>query len=518
MNEAIHSPAVPSRLPWFEHLTVCLLAAVPILVKLACYPTYPGSDDAFIHMTIVRNVTHGLGWGINPGEPINLSSSPLYTILLTLLNLCGLPVLAAGEGISAASGFFSLLLLHRLLVRLGLRPTACLAGLVVGAFNLYLWRWNAVVMETTLSLFLLTLAYWVYHGADALPANGPRPAWRYLAAGLAAGLATLTRFELALVLGCFGLNELCNRPPRRWMWSWLWLTAGFLTAVVPWFAFCHFYFHGLLPTTFYAKTSHGLLWWNPAVATDLAKLTVSGDAVPILGLLVLAAMGLRRGQSLELVRTIRPQLDVFLFPVLLSLFYYTKTPSLQSAARYFLPALHLLAAVLACLCDPWSRWVPAPRLRTALAGVLCLHALLALSINQAKVVPILSRFRENYWQTAREAAAYLKTEAATGHGRNVLVEVDIGMLSYYAGDGCYFIDGGALASPALLNKTVSQHVEETRPDFVIETLGARPGALIDEVPALQLVWHQSFHSHSLTNPAMEYTTNIYANHPATAAR
>ena len=45
------------------NLLVYLVAAVPILIKLVCYPAYPGSDDAYIHLTMVRNLTHALGWG-----------------------------------------------------------------------------------------------------------------------------------------------------------------------------------------------------------------------------------------------------------------------------------------------------------------------------------------------------------------------------------------------------------------------------------------------------------------------
>ena len=69
MTDATIPRPVQRLLPPSEHLAIYLLAAVPTLIKLACYSTYPGSDDAFIHMTIVHNVT----------------------------NLCGLPVLAAGE-------------------------------------------------------------------------------------------------------------------------------------------------------------------------------------------------------------------------------------------------------------------------------------------------------------------------------------------------------------------------------------------------------------------------------------
>ena len=488
---------------------MCLLALVPTLVKLVCYPAYPGSDDAFIHLTIVRNVTHGLGWGINPGEPINLSSSPLYTLIVSGLSLCGFNALTAGMLVSSIVGFGALVALHRLLLTLGLRPTARLAGVAVAAFNLYLWRWNGVVMETTLSVFLLTLAYWSYHLAD-LP--GRATAGRYLLTGMLAGLAMLTRFELALVMACFGLRELAVHPaaPARWLRSCTLLGVGFLVTIAPWFGFCRAYFHLLLPTTFYAKTAHGLLWWNPLVATEIFKVVASGDAIPLFGvglLLVLAVV--RRPATDGTARAFVTRLDVYLFPVLLAGFYYLKTPDLQSAARYYLPGLQLLAAALACAFDTLADSLPARWLQPMTTAFVVADAILSLGFNQVRVAPILSRFQGNYWHVAQDAARFLKKDATAGHKVNVLVEVDIGMLSFYAGDACYFFDGGALATPSLINLSVAQQVERTRPDLVIETLGNGVGDLSAGVPALSLLWHREFRSHSVTSPQAIYVCNVY---------
>ena len=507
--DASHLPMMPARrVPPSETLAVCLLALVPILVKLLCYPTYPGSDDAFIHLTIVRNLTHGLGWGINPHEPTNLSSSPLYTTLLTLLNLGGCPALAAGEGLSALAGFGAIVLLHRLLVTLGLRPVSCLAGAAVAAFNIYLWRWDGIVMETSLGLLLLTLACLAYHRAVNQPA-----AWRYLLTGGAVGLATLTRFELALAVGCFGLREIAvhGTAVARWLRSCVAMSLGFLVVVAPWFVFCQAYFHLLLPTTFYAKTSHGLLWWNPVVATELFKVTASSEVIPLLGVLLLLAVAWRHRRAGAVAPGLVNGLDLFLFPLLLTLFYYLKTPTLESAARYYLPALHLLAAALACLLDALAEGVPAASLRPVVAAVVAAHAVLALGFNQLRVAPILSRFKENYWSTAQNAAEVLRSRAPAGGKLKVLVEVDIGMLSYYAGDRCYFFDGGALATPSLRGLTLARQVVQTHPDVVIETLGDSVGAMSAKVPGLVEVWHRPFHSHSLTYPTTVYVCNIYEN-------
>ena len=497
----------PPRLS--ETLLVCLLALVPTLVKLFCYPTYPGSDDAFIHLTIIRNVTHGLGWGINPGEPINLSSSPLYTILVSLLSLCGLNALTAGMWLSGLVGFGALVALHRLLTTLGLRQSTRVAGVAFAAFNFYLWRWNGVVMETTLSLFLLTLAFWSYHLADR---PGGATAGRYLLTGAVAGLAMLTRFELALAMVCFGLRELALTPavPARWLRSCTLLGVGFLVVVAPWFLFCRAYFHLMLPTTFYAKTSHGLIWWNPTVTLDLLKVIGPSYVVPLLGVGVVLVLAVRRKPVLPgAVRSAFTRLDVYLLPLLLALFYYLKTRNLESSARYYLPGLQLLAAAIACTLDDLADGLPTAWVRPTVTALVVADAVLSLGFNQWRVAPILSRFKENYWRVARQSAGVLRSHAGNGHKATVLVEVDIGMLSFYAGDACYFFDGGALATPSLKGLTIAQQVERTRPELVIEPLGTGVGDLSAEIPALVPSWHQNFRSHSVTSPNAIYYCNIY---------
>jgi hypothetical protein len=56
--------------------------AVPLLVKLFCSPHYFGSDDSYIHLQVARNLISSRLWGINPGVRCNLSTAPLFTLLL----------------------------------------------------------------------------------------------------------------------------------------------------------------------------------------------------------------------------------------------------------------------------------------------------------------------------------------------------------------------------------------------------------------------------------------------------
>ncbi len=88
------------RLAWIVSLT-CF---VPHLLKWVYYASYPGFDDAFIHLRVADNVASGRGWGINAFEPINVSSSPLFTMLLAAGVKLGLPDLGFGMGLSLHAG------------------------------------------------------------------------------------------------------------------------------------------------------------------------------------------------------------------------------------------------------------------------------------------------------------------------------------------------------------------------------------------------------------------------------
>src|SRR4026207_1489267 len=59
------------------------------VVRLIYEPGYRGTDDSFSHAAIVESLRAGNGWGINPGEPVNLSTSPLFTLLMLGLSWLG---------------------------------------------------------------------------------------------------------------------------------------------------------------------------------------------------------------------------------------------------------------------------------------------------------------------------------------------------------------------------------------------------------------------------------------------
>lgn len=490
-----------------ELLLVICIAALPALVKLLWYWSYPGSDDVFAHLRIAETLAAGGGWGMDPGQPLSLSSSPVFTGLIALGLMLGFGGLGFGMFVSLASGFLATIAAHRLLVLLGIGFTARIAGVVFAAANIYLWRWNGTVMETTLAFLLLTLAYQAFHRAERQPQEQRRRrAGGYFAAGVVAGLAVLTRFELALVLPCFGVALLVRRP-ARWFAAGVALGAGFAVAVLPWFAFSLVYFNALLPTPFYAKTSSAIYLWNPAVARELLKLVISGFGVPLLVLGALSISSLWKRRALQ-VRGIFSPLDVWLFPLALALFYYVKTPGLQSSARYFLPALHMLAVALACALDALLRAERRAWWDRAVYAALGLHVVFGLAFNHIRVAPVLARYRDNYWRTMEAAADFLRNNDPTRR-EGVLVEIDFGTLWYYAGDECTFYDGGAVASPDLRGLSVVEKIRRTEPELVVETLASEAGEMAKTVPGLHLIWHREFRSHSIGRPDAVYVCNIY---------
>src|SRR5690242_5472680 len=70
-------------------LVVLFLPVAAIISNVMMYThgvfMYP-FDDTFIHLTIADNLLKGT-WRINPGQFASASSSPLYTVILTLFRL-----------------------------------------------------------------------------------------------------------------------------------------------------------------------------------------------------------------------------------------------------------------------------------------------------------------------------------------------------------------------------------------------------------------------------------------------
>jgi hypothetical protein len=177
-------------------LVAAALAASVFLIaerRIAHAPGLP-LDDGWIHLTVARNLATGRGFGINPGEPVAVSTAPLWSVALAGLLALGVPALAAAKALGLACWVATGLVTRRLAGAVGLPPgLACGAGLaVIGLSRLV---WGALSgMEVPLATLAVAAAAWAI--ARGRPDLG--------AAGL--GLATLARPEAALLAALHALG------------------------------------------------------------------------------------------------------------------------------------------------------------------------------------------------------------------------------------------------------------------------------------------------------------------------
>ena len=165
-------------------------------------------DDAWIHQTYARNLAATGQWAFVPGQTSAGSTSPLWSLLLSLGYWLGFPYRAWAYGL----GIAALGLTGWTVTRLGLQffPDKPWAGPLAGLLCVLEWHlvWASVSgMETMLYTWLsvLVVNLWliaddrsqVGDGADQSPTVSSRrsAATRWLGLGVVGGLLALTRPE-----------------------------------------------------------------------------------------------------------------------------------------------------------------------------------------------------------------------------------------------------------------------------------------------------------------------------------
>lgn len=377
-----------------------------------------------------------------------------------------------------------------------------MAGVLLGAFNVHLWRWNGVVMETTMAFAVVALAFYLYYAVrrDSLASA--------VGLGVVLGLGMLVRFELAILLPCLLLDRWINARRFRPQ-ATLGLVAGFAVLPTAWFIFARLYFGSFMPTTYHAKTSAFHLY-NYLVLKDLASVTVSFALVLILVLSVAVAaarLGARSGQTRGvLARVLRQNAAMIAFPVLLFLFYYCKTDRLQSPARYYLPALYSLPILFVLLLQGARETLSRRWMYGLLTALAIGQVSLCAYMNHFRVYPVLSGFRDNYWRAMANVADYLTRICRDND--TVLVVTDIGVLAYQSAGRFRIADGGALASPELANLDVAGQIASSRPRYIVYSLGATRDSLKGMSGLERLHWER-FKSHGVQDPTRIYYATVY---------
>lgn len=203
------SAADTSRRIWARVLVVGVVLS-PVVIKLALFPAYPGSDDAFIHLRIASLIASGAGWGINPGQWINMSTSPLFTLAVAFVTWLGLPPIGATQALTACAASAGLTFVYLSARRLSPSYPAALFVTTLAAINTQLWRWTGTVMEATVAYAAVSMLLYL----DLRWSARIRSAFQWIAIGGLAGLGVLIRFEMALLLVLL-LGMRIVRTPNR---------------------------------------------------------------------------------------------------------------------------------------------------------------------------------------------------------------------------------------------------------------------------------------------------------------
>lgn len=341
-------------------ITVAILLAVLLLGAALARIPFLGTqcDDAMITFRYARNLARGEGFVYNPGERILGTSTPLFTFLLALTALIGVPITAAADWINVACGLAACLLGYAVLSRSAGRA-AGLAGAMVLAFAPEFLMNAGLGMETSLYTMLVLACIFFY-------ASG-----RYRLCWITCGLLALARPEGlllplifmgdALIRGRDGLPRLCGI---------IWCAV----IVAAWCAFGGAYFGSPFPVSVMAKVT--MYAREPTPYAERLSYFFAFDRPP-LGLWALpffiigAAFALRhRGDLLLLLLwLVGYSAPVFLVQSHIFVWYYT-----PAAAVYL-----LFASLGAALAVQWvwarlargakGRWATGAAL--AAVGALC---------------------------------------------------------------------------------------------------------------------------------------------------
>lgn len=425
-------------------------------------------DDSYIFFTYARNIAEGDGYVFNPGERINATTSPLYTVILAVVyRVVGSDSPDLLPSAAHIVGGICLVLLALLLGDCVRGPAPSLLPVVVPlAFLVNPLLTNAFGMEIFLALMLAVAGTATYF--RSLPRT----------AACLSALAVLGRPDMIIVPGLlFAYHLYRNRRLPR-----VTTVAIFGAPLIAWLSFSWFYFGSFLPSTLAAKLaqSEAGLWGDRwtfmadlfAPASWYAGQVTSGIAKPLVLLIAIHGTGLVAGTAVMFgsLRTSpeikRPAVLLLLFWSLLHFVAYAFVLRPPAYTWYYTP-LAIGLAVLVAL--PLDRLYQSFRGTTengqkVVTGTI-LIALTALGL----WLPLASRGHRATGEFVlhREAAMWLNAHAPQGASVGTF---DCDILGYFYEMGPV-IDGLGLVTPAVVehvrNHDFTWFIHDYRPDFLM---------------------------------------------------
>jgi hypothetical protein len=264
---------------------VLAIAALALVIHSLAYNFV--TDDAYISFVYSRNLAEHGELSFNLGHPVEGYTNFLWTVILGLLMIPGIPPEISSRVLGTACALATLYVVFRMMERALGRETlwATVPPLLLACSSGFAC-WTSGGLETQLFTLLVAVALdGVVEAEDVAGERGLRRA------GSALALAAMTRPEGLLVAAVLGAVRLaCNglrgkmgdaRPAHgalghvlAWLGRFVGRTelvaaAWFLGIWAPWFAWRWWYYGYPFPNTYYVK-AHGP-WANPAMAHEMWK-------------------------------------------------------------------------------------------------------------------------------------------------------------------------------------------------------------------------------------------------------
>ncbi|UCC64847.1 MAG: hypothetical protein JSV36_07340 [Anaerolineae bacterium] len=337
-------------------------------------------DDSWIHQTYARNLAQTGQLAYVPGQPSAGSTSPLWTVMLSVGYLLRLDY----RFWTYLLGAVTLALVAWASYRLAgyLFPDQPWVAPLAGLFCALEWHlvWSAFSgMETILFIWLALLLMGLQ--LSMLSSQCAVSDWKFARAGIVAGLLVLARPEGALLGGLVGLAWLW-RGWRVARWHGVRSVVGyglaFVAVVSPWIVFNLHASGQLLPNTFYAKQAEYRVLLSLPIWTRLGRVllpTVTGPQILLIPGFVYAAL------CPNTTKLPHSSYSVPLFWLALTaLVYALRLPVNYQHGRYFIPIIPALVVYGAGGTARLLRLVSGRRLWRVIGHSLLLATILLLLV------------------------------------------------------------------------------------------------------------------------------------------
>jgi hypothetical protein len=420
-------------------------------------------DDSYIFYAYAKNIANGHGYAFNIGQPVNATTSPLYTLLLAggyaLLRF--LPFITIPL-IGQLTGAISLLLICYLLLQAFAAEKETLYPFLLPLVFLILPLLPAATgMETYLALMLAVAGITFY-------AQG-----RPLATALACSLAILARPDMVLLVAIVaGYHVVRARRLPTINMAMVKMVAAFLVPLLAWLIFSLAYFGQALPTSLAAKlaqTEAGLWGSGPVFFDELWAFFLSFGQTTLRAILVAAVLSgllvlLLRFRQWSLFQ--RPAFHLILLWTVLYALVYGLVLNAPGYGWYYTPLALGIALLATVPIEGLYRLLARnPRVRDRLF-VPAVYLVLILTGLTMPSLAAVDAVREQH-DTYRRAAEWLNANAPPGASVGA---GDIGALGYYYENGPV-IDAAGLVTPAVIEHLrvgdFSWFIRHYQPDYLM---------------------------------------------------